>query len=186
MKPRLSNKGTGAGGANTNVSGIAFENKTNNHSRLIEQGFVPGEYGCLIKQFHDKTIKFVIQDCFKKYMKAKYNLVSVRKPDEAYIIEYNDGRKVLKILEKKAQNVAGSVDTKLLTGPIFIEEYTEALEGQFEVQYAFCVSKFLQDMICSPKKKYIIFNNIMRKYNIPILFGDDETYFLRLDNWVFQ
>lgn len=35
------------------------------------------------------------------YMKNKYNIKSFRYPDEAYLIEYNTGRKVIKILEKK-------------------------------------------------------------------------------------
>jgi len=34
-------------------------------------------------------------------MKNKYNIELFRCPDEAYIIEYTSGRKVIKILEKK-------------------------------------------------------------------------------------
>jgi len=51
------------------------------------------------------------------YMKNKYNIELFRCPDEAYIIEYTSGRKVIKILEKKEQNVEGSVETKLWSGP---------------------------------------------------------------------
>jgi hypothetical protein len=78
---------------------------------------------------------------------------------------------------KKEQNVEGSVDTKLMAVPLFKEEYEEALE-------AFCVSKFLQDKIMSLNKKYIIFNKLMKKHNIAILFGDDENYFETVDNWI--
>jgi len=34
------NKGTGAGGANTNINGKKFEKKTSNQSRLLEQGYI--------------------------------------------------------------------------------------------------------------------------------------------------
>lgn len=169
------NKGTGAGGANTNLYGKIFEEKTNNEKRLLEQGFAKtainkktkfGYY--LSKTFEDKKIIFVLQSGLKEYIKTFYSIELFRCPDEAYIIEYANGKRVIKILEKKEQNVEGSVDTKLLAGPMFKEEYFEALEGNFEVEYAFCVSKFLQDKIQSQDKKYIIFNKIMK--NITFLY----------------
>lgn len=186
------NKGTGAGGANTNYYGKKFEEKTNNEQRLLENGYTKNSFVkkpkkesdyYLTKTFEDKTIVFVLQHGLKMYMKKKYNIDMFRCPDEAYIIEYNNGRKVIKILEKKEQNVEGSVDTKLLSGPIFREEYEEALEGQFEVVYAYCVSKFLQKKIMSETKKFVIFNKLMKKHNISILFGDDENYFETFDAW---
>lgn len=36
----LSNKGTGAGGANTNITGKKFEDKTDNQSILLLAGYV--------------------------------------------------------------------------------------------------------------------------------------------------
>ena len=179
------NKGTGAGGSNTNYYGKMFEEKTNNEKRLLEMGYVKNSFTeksnkandyYLSKTFEDKTIIFVSQQGLKKYMKKKHNIELFRCPDEAYIIEYESGRKVIKILEKKEQNVEGSVDTKLLSGPIFREEYEEALEGKFEVVYAYCVSEFLQKKIMSDTKKFIIFNKLMTKHNISVLFGDDANY----------
>ena len=184
------NKGTGAGGANTNYYGKKFEEKTNNEKRFLDNGYEKiilnkksknGYY--LSKTFEDKTIIFVSQSGLKEYIKHKYNIELFRCPDEAFIIEYTSGRKIIKILEKKEQNVEGSVDTKLLAGPIFKEEYIEALEYNFEVEYAFCVSKFLQNKIISNEKKYIIFNKLMKNHNISILFGDDENYFETFDEW---
>jgi len=185
------NNGTGAGGANTNLYGKKFEEKTDNKPRLIENGYEKvilnkknkhDHY--LTKTVEDKKITFVSQSGLKTYIKHKHNIEVFRCPDEAYIIEYNTGRKVIKILEKKTQNGEGSVDTKLLTGLGFKEEYAEALEYKYEVEYAFCVNKFLQNKIQSTKKKYIIFNNIMKRHNISILFGDDENYFETVDEWV--
>ena len=104
------NKGTGAGGANTNYYGKQFEEKTNNETRLLEKGFIKYSFTknpkkqsdyYLSKTVDDKTIVFVLQNGLKMYMKNKYNIQLFRCPDEAYIIEYAGGRKVIKILEKK-------------------------------------------------------------------------------------
>jgi hypothetical protein len=191
-KEKVTNKGTGAGGSNTNYFGKKFEEKTNNEPRLLETGFTKtiinkktkfGYY--LTKTFEDKTVTFVSQNGLKEYIHLKYGIELFRCPDEAYVFEYTDGKKVIKILEKKEQMVDGSVDTKLLTGPMFKEEYFEALEGIFEVEYAFCVSSFLQNKIQHvDNKKYVIFNKLMKKHNIPILFGDDENYFESLDAYL--
>ena len=109
---------------------------------------------CLSKTFEDKTIIFVLQYGLKMYMKHKYNIELFRCPDEAYIIEYNTGRKVIKILEKKEQNVEGSVETKLWSGPSLKREYELVLGDNFEVYYGFCVSEFLKKKLTSNKKKY--------------------------------
>jgi len=77
------NKGTGAGGANTNYYGKQFEEKTNNETRLLEKGFVKNSFTknpkkksdyYLSKTVEDKTIVFVLQNGLKMYMKKKYNI----------------------------------------------------------------------------------------------------------------
>jgi hypothetical protein len=181
------NKGTGAGGANTKKNGKKFEEKTSNRERLLEMGFIANSNKKIVylsKTFEEKSIVYLEQQYLKKYMKHNYNLDLFRNPDEAYIIEYNDGRKVIKILEKKAQNVDGSVETKLWSGPSLKREYELALEELFEVEYCFCVSEFLQKKILSTDKKYVILNTILQESNIQVLFGDDENYFNILDKWI--
>ena len=188
----IKNKGTGAGGSNTNLYGKKFEEKTNNENRLLNQGFIKHFINIpkksydyyLSKTFEDKTIVFVLQNGLKKYMKSKYNLDLFRCPDEAYIIEYNDGKKVIKILEKKEQNVSGSVETKLWSGPSLKREYELALENTFEVYYGFCVSEYLQKKIISNEKKYRILQTIFQENNIVCLFGDDADYFEKFDKWI--
>ena len=112
-KSLIINKGTGAGGANTNFYGKKFEEKTNNQHRLLEDGYTKNSFTknpkkaydyYLSKTFEDKTIVFVLQNGLKIYMKKKYNIELFRCPDEAYIIEYNTGKKVIKILENKVFN----------------------------------------------------------------------------------
>lgn len=189
------NRGTGAGGANTNHHGKRFEDKTNNLQRLLKMGYIKNSFTknptnkydyYLSKTFDEekKTIVFVEQNGFKKYMKNKYNIDSYRCPDEAYIIEYASGRKVVKILEKKAQNVEGSVEDKLLNGAAFVRMYQLRLGSDFEVCYGFCVSEFLKKKILSDKQKYIDLRTILNENNIAVLFGDDEDYFETFDAWL--
>jgi hypothetical protein len=190
------NKGTGAGGANTNYYGKRFEEKTNNQQRLLEMGYIKNsftkktnkktnkKYGdYLSKTFCNKTIVFVLQNGLKKYMKHKYNIDLFRCPDEAYIIEYTSGRKVIKILEKKEQNVEGSVETKLWAGTALKREYELVLGAEFEVFYGLCVSEFLKKKLISNEKKYTILRTILDEKNIVVLFGDDENYFETFDTW---
>lgn len=191
---KIINKKTGAGGKNTNYYGKEFENKTNNQIRLLNDGYIKKEfihinnkkvYGYyLFKTFEDKTITFVLQNGLKTYMLATYNIELFRCPDEAYIIEYNNGGKTLKVLEKKEQNVEGSVETKLWSGPALKDEYEYMLGSIFKVEYGFCVSNFLKTKLTSNKNKYIILNKIFKKHNIAVLFGDDADYFERLDSWI--
>jgi len=191
-QPRIINKGTGAGGANTNYYGKQFEEKTNNHRRLLDMGYLKNSFTkknkkasdfYLSKTFENKTVVFVLQTGLKQYMKNKYNMDLFRCPDEAYIIEYNCGRKVIKILEKKEQNVEGSVETKLWSGPSLKREYELVLGPEFDVFYGFCLNKFLKNKMVSTEKKYTILNTILNENDITVLFGEDENYFETFDKW---
>ncbi len=194
------NKGTGAGGSNTNFYGKKFEDSTNNEKNLLNDGFskvyfhnennksksnkskIKNFY--LIKTFEDKKIIFVKQTNLKKYVKEKYNIELFRFPDEAYIIEYDNGNCHIKILEKKEQHVDGSVETKLWSGPSLKREYELVLGDKFTVYYSFCVNSFLQKKLLSEDKKYIILNKILNENNILVFFGDDNDYFDKINNWV--
>jgi len=186
------NRGTGAGGANTNLHGKTFEEKTNNQQRLLEMGYEKGSfqntntqgYDYLSKQFENKQITFVLQNGLKKYMRYKYNIELFRCPDEAYIIEYYTGETVIKILEKKEQHVSGSVETKLWAGPGLKREYEIMLDGICKVYYGFCVSEYLQKKMCSDEKKYTILTTILKEHDIVTLFGDDDNYFEKVNEWV--
>ena len=188
------NKGTGAGGANTNYYGKKFEEKTCNQSRLLENGFTKtiinkktknGYY--LSKTLEDKTIVFVQQKGLKIYMKHKYNIDMFRCPDEAYIFEYNTGKIIIKILEKKYQKKSGSVETKLWAGPSLKREYELVLGADFEVVYGFCLSDYFKQEFISDKqkdkKKYETLDIIFKEQKIDVLFGDDENYFETFDTW---
>ena len=96
---------------------------------------------------------------------------------------YKYGRKIIKILEKKEQNVEGSVETKLWSGPSLKREYELVLGTQFEVVYGFCVSEFLKNKFTSEDKKYKILQTILDESHINVLYGDDDNYFETFDTW---
>jgi hypothetical protein len=182
----MENRGTGAGGAGTNVSGLAFEEKTANDKRLEESGFImtyekatKTTRSCVMKK--DTTV-FMMQGGLKQYMKETYGVSMIRNPDEAYLVERPTGL-VLKILEKKNQNVSGSVEDKLLAGPGFLEEYAWCLKDAprpIKVEYAFCLSNYFK----SNTPKWQAFREMNKKYGITVLYGEDETYFETLDAWI--
>jgi hypothetical protein len=188
----IQNKGTGAGGANTNVNGKSFEQKTENESRLLSNGFIHKnipdyntKYGFyLVKEISPtESITYLTQGGLKAYFAHFFKKEMCRSPDEAYLFKNGDTY-TLKILEKKNQNTAGSVDTKLLAGKGFIDEYEFLLGNNFIVRYAFCISAFLKKDYIADCVKSKALRYINQKYCIDILYGDDENYYETLDVWI--
>jgi hypothetical protein len=135
----------------------------------------------------EKRILYLAQAGFKTFMKNEYGLNFPRYPDEAYLIAYSNGRKVLKILEKKAQHVEGSADTKLMAANAFREEYRFFGEGNFEVEYAFCLNAFFKEKFHSESaknRKYIFLQQLLKKEGIEVFYGEDADYFDRLSEWI--
>ena len=191
----MKNKGTGAGGAKTNENGKNFEKKTNNEENLLKNGYIKinlskSKY-YLSKKFKNKTIDFVIQNNFKTYVNKFYNIEIFRNPDEAYIINYNSGKKIIKILEKKNQNVNGSVflrsfcEKELWSGPSLKREYELVLGEKInaKIKYYFCINEFLKNKFFSNQKKYKILDSILQENNIKIFFGDDLDYFQKFNKF---
>jgi hypothetical protein len=181
------------GGFNANYYGKKFEEKTNNQKVLSELGYEKYSFNkksksesniFFVKKFDNKNITFVQQSGLKKFMKNNYNIDLFRYPDEAYIIEYSDGKKMVKILEKKEQNVDGSIETKLWAGQSIKREYEIVFGDVFNISYAFCVNNFLKNKITSNEKKYKILNKILIESCITVLFGDDKDYYISLYNWI--
>jgi hypothetical protein len=193
--PEPHNKGTGAGGSNTNHNGIAFETKTCNEHRLLSTGFVrknipkkeKTKYGYYLEKIYDNhSIHFVMQNGLKYYMREFHQKELFREVDEAYIVIDNITHNItVKILEKKNQNNSGSVEDKLCLGHYFkFVEYPSCLGENFQVEYAFCISIYLKNLYNSDHKKWKILKESNEKNNIPVLFGDDDDYYSKLDEWI--
>jgi hypothetical protein len=175
-----------SGLANRNLFGKSFEENTNNERVLLTDGyekcFFTDKNWYTSKKYTIKEVIFISQYNFKPFMKYRYNIQVFRIPDEAYIIEYTNKEIHLKIIEKKAQNTQGSVETKLWAGPSLKREYELLLQQKFKVSYVFCLNNFLKKKVTSLEQKYIILNKILEENEILILFGDDLDYFEKLNN----
>lgn len=184
----LVNRGTGAGGAGTNASGKTFEQTTENESRLLATGFVkkaiPGKKGKNDYYLERGEWCYMTQGGLKSYFEVVHEKELCRHPDEAYLCRAADGTYTLKILEKKNQTGAGSVDTKLWAGPAFAEEYRWCLGEGFKVEYAFCISSYLQKDFLSDTKKYTFLRHYLTKEGVPVLFGEAADYYATLDAWL--
>ena len=193
------NKGTGAGGKNTNKTGLNFEKISDSVPKLLDDGFIRKNYQDSKKSINkfsfylekillNKTIVFLTKNGLKEYFKIFLNFDIFRQPDEAYLIKNNDETDKtykLLILEKKHQNTSGSVSDKLGLGPYFIYEYTKSINNpKIVVEYAFCLSNYLKSEYLSNTKKY----EILRKYNvennIKVFFGEDSDYHQQLHDWI--
>ena len=178
------NRGTGAGGAGTNASGLPFEEKTANYKRLEGAGYETiykngsGTSRIMVKD----TVTLMMKKGLGKHMKEKFNVNISREPDESYLVRNSAGY-VLKILEKKNQNGSGSVEDKLLAAPGFLDEYAYYLKDvgvPIKVEYAFCLSNYFK----SDAPKWQAFRHHAKKYGIPVFYGEDEDYFQKLDEWI--
>lgn len=197
LSDKIINKGTGAGGANTNKNGLKFEEKTSAEQFLLNEKFSKicmkeSNKQCYYYEFNDidnkRKIIYFTKKGFKMYFRENFDICTYKEPDEAYLI-INDNKYHLKILEKKNQNVEGSVEEKLKTGNFVKQEYELMINDNnnniiFDVSFAFCLSKFLQDKLTSNIPKYININKIMKKENIKLFYGDDDDYFEKLYNWI--
>jgi DNA adenine methylase len=144
---KLKNKGTGAGGANTNFNGLAFEKETELNNL--------------------ESMKRLSKNEFLKYfnLDAKEMAHGTKQPDEVYVDEKN---KVVFILEKKFQNGSGSVCEKLQTG-VFKKEFLKNKIPSYKVEYIYIVSDYLIKN-CSIEIEYLNHNNI------PVFNGNSVNY----------
>jgi hypothetical protein len=192
---KILNKRTKSGGLNTTINGLIFEYKTSIENKLIEHGFnknimnKKSKYGYYYEHINNKNKKiiYMTQSGFKKYFKEKFDISTYKQPDEAFIFISNNIYDV-KILEKKNQNSEGSVEDKLKTGTFNRREYEKMLnikdEYKFNVAYAFCVNRFLEEKFKSKNVKYKNILEIMKEDGINLFYGDDENYFNDLYEWI--
>ncbi len=190
------NKGSGAGGANTNFHGKHFENITSIENLLLSQNYIKekidendyktkNKFNYMIyNENNQKKIIYLTQIGLKNYIKKKYNIEIFRHPDEAFIIEEDGKKSKLKILEKKEQNVEGSCMDKIWNGGAFKREYEIMIGEYYDIEYSYCLSDFLKKKIESKTKKFEIFMQIMDEYKIKIFYGKDEDYFDKIYEWI--
>jgi hypothetical protein len=181
----IKNRGTGAGGAQTNKNGLSFEYHTSLMGLIkIEQYFYtqskpnskakkkPKPYKLITFNSYDKLLIMAHQSGFNMYMRDK-KLINkdidvmhgCSKPDESYI---DEDKKVIIIIEKKLQTTSGSVCEKIQTAPAKLYNYTERFPG-YIVNYIYCLSDWYKSN-CKAELKYL------KQAKIPVFWGDDADY----------
>lgn len=192
-RSKIANKGTGAGGAKTNENGLKFERTTCNFENLISQGFTRKQLGkgktmfYLVQQFNDLQVVVYVasKKGFVSLIKHLFNVDICKQPDEAYVIHYlSDNTYDVKIIEKKNQNTAGSVEEKLMTGNSVRRMYQKFLPNNCNVSYAFCVSNYLKSNINSDTLKYKFIKEIFEEDDTRLFYGEDNDYFHKVSLWI--
>jgi len=168
-KPKIINKGTGAGGANTNKNGLQFEEVADLKDRY--ESIIRRKIGSEVKfKGHLCTFIEVSKSALHKYMEkiGEKNMMlkpaaGCKKPDEAYI---DLEKKNIFIIEKKFQQTSGSADEKLQTG-YFKQLHYKELFPNFKIYYMYCLSDWFKREESALK--------YLKDSGIPVFWGNSET-----------
>lgn len=119
----------GTGGANTNKTGLAFEKRTSLEDALIAANFTVENFKVydgadLVGELAGKFQLYRFLEAREVYWKER--LSGKLLPDDAI---YSVANHKLTVVEKKWQEVSGSVDEKLQTVGFKIRQYNRLLDG---------------------------------------------------------
>jgi hypothetical protein len=181
MSTKLKNKGTGAGGSNTNKNGLKYEAVTNLDEYII----------VITKERVGRKIKFSYSDDeFIELHKAelvKYTqnmdkndtnsdierLHGTKEPDTAYI---NEAQKIIIILEKKFQQGGGSAAEKLQTYPNKIRNYRRRYPNH-TIHYIYWISEWFINT-CKQELKDC------EEDQVPVFIGNNEDVKVNLVDFI--
>ena len=166
----LVNKGTGAGGANTNKNGLPYEGLTdlNTHIEVIKTNQNSTtvrfkNYSIELEKPNGKTGLFkVLSDHLDKNVEKGHGC---KQPDECYI---NIKKKIIYIIEKKFQQTGGSVIEKIQTPEFKIWNYSQMFQN-FTIVYVYCLSDYFKEN-AKAELEYL------KEKKIPVFWGNGETY----------
>jgi hypothetical protein len=119
------NKGTGAGGSNTNRNGLSYEEKTDLSTRYKVLRKNSNCIHCIEIQFDNEKVytrinKGHIFKCIERVGNSIQSGHGCKNPDECYVDKY---LKIIFIIEKKFQQVSGSVCEKIQTPHFKVYQY---------------------------------------------------------------
>lgn len=181
------NRGTGAGGAKTNVTGLAFEDNTcltkmYDCEDEVRFGKSKNDTYKSIRISDEIKLRRLIKNGLNTYMR-KYHSDNIRddyckkfyQPDEALI---DSDKKIIWIFEKKYQRVTGSVDEKLETGAAKRWHYSEEQFKGFSIRYAYILNDWFKQECYKHKLKW------NKMWNIPVFWGEDIDYKASITKWI--
>lgn len=167
----VKNRGTGAGGYNTTKNGNSYENKTNLDD-MMEVVKIEG-YSDIIRFYNcdklfiktEKTNLFKYMDLKNKMNNKIYMGHGCKNPDGCFIDENN---KHMFIIEKKFQQVSGSVCEKIQTPEFKLWQYSRTFPN-YKIIYIYCLSDWFK-YNCQAELEYLDF------IKIPYFWGNSKTY----------
>lgn len=165
----IQNKGTGAGGSNTNKNGIPYEKITELDDKITI--IKKNKYSDVVKfNGSEKSFTKTQQANFLKCMDDKINPTikkahGCKRPDECYI---DEECKNIFIIEKKFQQRSGSVCEKIQTPDFKLWQYSRTFPD-YTIIYVYCLSDWFKQN-CIAELEYLDFKKI------PYFWGSSETY----------
>tara|TARA_B100000497_G_C7682277_1_gene412891 strand:- start:13 stop:585 length:573 start_codon:yes stop_codon:yes gene_type:complete len=163
------NKGTGAGGSNTNKNGLPYEKLTDLDDKIktLQQN-----KNFSIINFNNTSKSLVLTkqshlfECMKDEIDKNINKAhGCKNPDECYI---DKEFKNIFIIEKKFQQCSGSVCEKIQTPDFKLWQYSRTFPN-YNIIYIYCLSDWFK-INCIAELEYLDFKGI--KY----FWGNSETY----------
>lgn len=173
----VKNKGTGAGGLNTNKNGLPYEEMTdlNDKTIILKQN----KFSNIIK--FKNSEKIFIQTKQANLFKCMINEVNTdiqkahgcKNPDECYI---DEELKNMFIIEKKFQQCSGSVCEKIQTPDFKLWQYSRTFTN-YNIVYIYCLSDWFKKN-CISELEYLDFKNISYFWGNSETFKDDIVNFI--------
>lgn len=167
----ISSRGTGAGGENTNINGLSYEELTNLETECVIESLNKDSKKIVFKNDTEKTVFLFTKQshlfkCMKDYIDASISKAhGCKNPDECII---NFDKKNIFIIEKKFQQVSGSVCEKIQTSNFKIWQYRRTFPT-FNIIYIYCLSHWFKEN-CKAELEYLDY------MNVPVFFGNTKTY----------
>ena len=163
-------KGYGAGGANTNKNGLSYEELTDLVSEYTIHNSNLYSSTISFKSYPDIELVSTNQSNMFKCMNEHIDHTiekahGCKKPDECYIDMKN---RIIFIIEKKFQQVGGSVCEKIQTPDFKLWQYNRTFPD-YKIVYIYCLSSWFKSN-CKAEIKYLNFKNI------PVFWGNSPTY----------
>ena len=176
----IKNKGTGAGGSNTNKNGLTYEKEKDLSSEyeVIERMQICEKIR--FKSSPNKTLITGKKSEFKKYLKSsesdipdfiRKGIHGTKRPDKWFISDNN-----IFIVELKFQQGGGSVCEKLQTPMQKIRNLKDRYPGK-KIHYIYGLHEWFREN-CEADIYYL------EKDKIPIFWGDDKDFKQKVINYI--
>ena len=175
-KKNIINKGTGAGGSNTNKNGLPYEFLTDLNDSFTIIKTNKFSKNIMFNNYKKEFIRTEKSNLFKHMNRpadATRDGHGCIRPDECYIDEFN---KNIFIIEKKFQQTNGSTCEKIQTPKFKIWQYSRTFP-QYNIVYIYCLCEWFKTN-CKAEIEYLDF------MNIPYFWGNDDTYKENIINFI--